>query len=368
MATTTDALIIGGGLHGLSTALHLAQAGLRVVVLEKDSVGRHASSANAGGVRQLGRDLAEIPLALAALKRWHNIADMVGDDCGFVNAGQIKVAETDDHLLALKNRSETVRKLGYSHEEIIGSQELYDQLPALAPGCVGGMIVRSDGHANPFRTVQAFRRKVLSLGVEIIEHTPLTAITKQAGVWQAKTPQGDFEAPVVVNAAGAWGGEVAEMLGDYAPVQAQALMLMITERLTPFIGPVVGAQGRSLSFKQFENGTVLIGGAYQGRAEPAHNKTHLDFEGLSQNAAAAAAIFPLMRRANILRCWAGIEGHLPDNIPAIGRGAEDGAFHAFGFSAHGFALAPIVGKIVADLIVDGASDLPVSDFSIGRFS
>lgn len=368
MARTSDVIIVGAGLQGLSCALYLAQAGRRVAIVEKSTVGRHASSANAGGVRQLGRAVPEIPLACAAVSCWHNMRELVGDDCGFVNAGQIKVAETDDQLLTLKARSRKTVALGYNHEEIIGPQELYELLPALAPDCVGGMIVRSDGHANPFRTVQAFRRKVVSLGVQIHENTPANGARYRAGIWQISAPHADFEAPVVINAAGAWGGEIAAMLGDRVPIIATALMLMITERLAPFIKPVVGAAGRPLSFKQFENGTVLLGGAYHGHAEPEQGTTDLDITGLANNAAAAAALFPAMRRANILRCWAGIEGVLPDHLPVIGAGSQGGVFHATGFSAHGFALAPITGKIITDLIEHGVSDIPVKDLSVNRFS
>jgi len=276
--------------------------------------------------------------------------------------------ETESQLWSLTERQETLLGLGFQHEEIIGEKELYEQLPALAPGCAGGMIVRSDGHANPFRTVQAFRRKVEALGVSILENTAVTGVKKHGQTWQIETTRGDNEAPVIVNSAGAWGGKISAMLGDPAPVRVMALMLMITDRLAPFIRPVVGAQGRSLSFKQFDNGTVLIGGGYEGRANPGRNLTHLDFDGLAKNAAAAAALFPAMCRANILRCWAGIEGQLPDNIPAIGKGREMGVFHAFGFSAHGFALTPIVGKIIADLVVDGVSEFSMQDFSISRFA
>jgi len=285
---STDVIVIGGGLHGLASALYLAQAGRNVCILEKDTIGRHASSANAGGVRQLGRALPEVPLACAALNIWHNIHELVDDDCGFVQTGQIKVAETESQLWSLTERQETLLGLGFQHEEIIGEKELYEQLPALAPGCAGGMIVRSDGHANPFRTVQAFRRKVEALGVSILENTAVTGVKKHGQTWQIETTRGDNEAPVIVNSAGAWGGKISAMLGDPAPVRVMALMLMITDRLAPFIRPVVGAQGRSLSFKQFDNGTVLIGGGYEGRANPGRNLTHLDFDGLAKNAAAAS--------------------------------------------------------------------------------
>ena len=365
---TADAIIIGGGLHGCATARYLAQAGLKTIILEKDHVGRHASSANAGGVRRLGRALPEIPLAVAALEIWHNIRDFVDSDCGFSAPGQIKIAEDEAGLRALETRRQSVLGYGFQHEEMIGRDELREFLPAVAPHCVGGMIVRGDGHANPFETVQAFRRKALSLGVRIHENNPVTSLNRQGETWRVTTSNGNFEAPYLVNCAGAWGGHIAGLLGDHAPIEAQALMLMITERVKPFINPVIGIQDRSLSFKQFDNGTVLIGGGFEGRAEPEINRTVLNVRGLAANAANAAAVFPIMKRAQILRSWAGIEGRMPDDIPVIGPGTSEGAYHAFGFSGHGFAISPIVGKIITDLITTGKSDLPINAFSVNRFS
>lgn len=93
-----DVIVVGGGLHGCSTALHLAMRGVRALVLEKDHIGRHASGVNAGGVRQLGRHAAEVPLSVASMALWHGIRDLVDDDCGFESHGQLKVAETEAEL------------------------------------------------------------------------------------------------------------------------------------------------------------------------------------------------------------------------------------------------------------------------------
>ncbi len=365
---TADVIVIGAGLHGCATALHLARAGLAAIVVEKDTVGRHASSANAGGVRRLGRALPEIPLAVAALASWHRIRDLVDEDCGFASSCQVKVAETESELQALRQRRDTVLNLGFKHEEIIDQAQLRELVPAIAPHCVGGMVVHGDGHADPFLTVQAFKRKALSLGVRILEDAPVEALQRLGENWRVQSARGDLEAPILVNCAGAWGGHIAVMLGEHAPVEAKALMLMITARVKPFVKPVVGAQGRMLSFKQFDNGTVLIGGGHQGRAEPECNRTHLNFNGLAASATSAAELFPGLRGVQVVRCWAGIEGVMPDGIPVIGASAAKGAYHAFGFSGHGFALGPIVGRTIADLVVKGDTELPIEAFDIGRFS
>ena len=364
---SADVVVIGGGVHGCSTALHLALRGVSVMVLEKDYVGRHASGVNAGGVRRLGRAFPEIPISVASARLWHEIEDLVEDDCGFEASCQVKIAENANGLEQLASRAEQVRQLGFNHEKLIDRETLRDLLPAVSPHCMGGMMVEGDGHANPFRTVQAFRRRCENLGVRFREGVSVRKIRRRGGTWLIDTRDCLVESPNLVNCAGAWGGRIAAMLGEPVPIEARAPMLMITARMPPFVTPVVGVQGRTLSFKQFANGTVMIGGGHEGRANPGTNETHLDYAGLATNARTAIDIFPLMHKARIVRCWAGIEGMMPDRIPVIGPSQAEGAFHAFGFSAHGFQLGPIGGKILSDLILDGETELPIEPFRIDRF-
>jgi len=363
-----DVLVVGGGLHGCSTALHLARRGLKALVLEKNYAGRHASGVNAGGVRRLGRDPAEIPLSVASMELWHRIGDLVDDDCGFQRSGQAKVAESAAELDALRRRVEQVRGLGYGHEELIDAKALQAVVPAIAEHCTGAIWCRDDGAADPWRTTQAFRRKAVALGAEVREGVRVGAVARRAGVWRAETDQGAVEAPVLVNAGGAWADRIAAMLGEPVPLEPIAPMLMITQRMAPFIEPVIGATGRPLSFKQLANGTVLIGGGHRGRLDRDAEWSELDFRALAVSARTVWDLFPAMRGATVVRAWAGIEARMPDDIPVIGPSeTEEGAFHAFGFSAHGFQLGPIVGAILAELIATGHTNLPIRPFRIGRF-
>ena len=363
-----DVIVIGGGLHGCSAALHLARKGLRPIVVEQAHTGRHASGVNAGGVRRLGRHPAEIPLSVAAMEIWHDIAALVDDDCGFVHTGQIKVAENEADMETLAARAQSLRDLGFTHEEPIGRDELRALVPAVSPHCVGGLISRDDGHANPFRTVTAFRLAAERLGVRFHQGAGAERIERAGDRWTVETAAGRFEAPVLVNCAGAWADRIAARLGEAVPLRVEAPMLMITERVAPFLGPVIGTASRPLSFKQFDNGTVLIGGGHRGRADRDASTTELDFAGIAVSARTAGEIFPLMRGVRVVRCWAGIEAVMPDEIPVIGPSATaEDAYHAFGFSAHGFQLGPIVGRILAELIVDGRTDLPIDPFRISRF-
>ncbi|MEM7499302.1 MAG: FAD-dependent oxidoreductase, partial [Pseudomonadota bacterium] len=277
-----DVLVIGGGIHGCSAALHLAARGHAVVLLEKDSVGRHASGANAGGVRRLGRATAEVPLSVRAAAAWREIEALVHDDCGYRESRYLKIGFTEEELEIARRRVAILRQQGFGHEEVIDAATLRTLLPAAAPGCLGALHVAGDGHAQPFRTVQAFRHRAEALGATIREGSPVRDVRREGTVWRVRTPLAVFEAPVIVNAAGAWGGELAARLGDDVPLEAHAPMLAITTRMAPFVEAVVGLLGDALSLKQFDNGTVLLGGGVRGRADPATNGTTLALGGIAR--------------------------------------------------------------------------------------
>lgn len=373
MNRSADVLIIGGGIHGCATALHLALRGAKPVLFEKDYAGRHASGVNAGGVRQLARDVAEIPLSIRSMDIWENIANLVDDDCGFESHGQVLVAETDDELATMRARVADLNLRGFTHEELIDAKELRRLVPAIAETCPGGVVSRRDGAADPARTTQAFRHKAEARGATIREGVAVRSVRKDGRdfVIEAESETGTetWRAPVLVNAAGAWAGHIAAMLGENVPLEPIAPMLMITSRVPFFIEPVVILRGRKLSFKQFANGTVMIGGGHLGKVFPDENVTLLDWHKLQQSARTVWELFPIMRDATIVRAWAGIESRLPDDLPIIGKSARhDGLFHQFGFSAHGFQIGPGTGAVMAELITTGHTNTPLDGLEITRFS
>jgi sarcosine oxidase, subunit beta len=365
-----DILIVGGGLHGLSAALFLARAGRRVRVLEARQIAAHASGFSAGGVRTLGRHIAEVPLALEAVARWHRIVDLVGDGCGFQAGGQVRVAETPAELALLSERVAWMGTEGWTHEELVDAATVRRLLPAVAPHVVGGIVARRDGFAAPLRTTLAFGAAAQTAGAEIVEGAPVTAVDRRAGRWHLRTRAGDVHAaPLLLNASGAWGGRLARAAGDPIPLGFNAFQMMLTDALPPFLTPVVGATGRPLSFKQSESGHVMIGGGHKGHADLDTGTVRPDVPRLAYSARTALDLFPILRGARIVHAWAGIEGVTPDELPVIGRSAvADGLVHAFGFSGHGFALAPLVGEIIAGLLLDSAAHHPIAAFAPARFA
>jgi sarcosine oxidase subunit beta len=159
------------------------------------------------------------------------------------------------------------------------------------------------------------------------------------------------------------------MVGERLPLQTIAPMLMITTRLPAFIEPVVILRSRKLSFKQFPNGTVMIGGGHLAHVDRDQNTTRLDWAKLHESARTVWELFPIMREASIQRAWAGIEGRMLDDIPVMGPSAvAERLWHQCGFSAHGFQLGPAAGQAMADLITTGQSSIDLSGLQVGRFA
>lgn len=369
MNQTADVIIVGGGIHGCSTALYLALRGYKPLLIEKDYAGRHSSGVNAGGVRQLMRHVAEIPLSIRSMDIWDKIQDLVEDDCGFDSHGQVLVAENNDELAIMRERVDDLNLCGFTHEELIDAQELRRLVPAVAETCPGGVVSRRDGAANPAQTTTAFRRMAEKRGARIIEGVAVTDVKRAGRDWQVTAGDETYTAPILVNAAGAWAGKFAAMLGEPVPLEIVAPMLMITSRVPAFIKPVVILRGRKLSFKQFANGIVMIGGGYLGRAYPETNETDLDWTKLKDSARTVWELFPVMREATIVRAWAGIEAKMPDDIPVLGKSLKhEGLYHQFGFSLHGFQLGPGTGYTMAELIATGHTNISLDAFRPDRFT
>jgi sarcosine oxidase subunit beta len=356
-----DVVVVGGGLVGLSVALAARGRGMEVLLLERESVGRHASSASAGGVRSLNRHPAEIPLARAALPLWDELALRLGRDVGFRRSGQVRVAEDAAALEALEARAARVHALGHEHERMIGRRALARRIPALAPHCLGALVVDDDGFADPLAAIHGHREAALREGVAIREGVAVRALDGRA----ALTDQGEIAAGAVVNAAGAWGGALAP---EEVPIRTAALQMTVTAPVAPFVEPVLGTEGRRLSLKQSAAGAVVIGGGHEGRVDEAARRGRPDPTLAARNLAAAVSLFPHLAEARILRMWTGLEGMVADGLPVLGPSRQaPGLVHAFGFSAHGFALAPLVGPLVADMLEGRATNLPVAPFAPDRF-
>lgn len=368
MRINFDVVVIGGGLHGLSAALHLARESRRVVVLERAWSGRHSSGATAAGVRALGRDPGEIDITVEALDMWQNIEALVGDGCGFSPKGQICVAEDAEALNELNGEVDALSAAGYRHANIIDPAEVRKRVPSLGVNCLGAAIAAIDGAADPHRTLAAFKKGCLEAGVTIREGCGVDGMVRSGPDWQIKTSQGDhLIVPVVINAAGAWGSRIAAMAGDDIPIGLKASMMIVTERLRHFLDPVVASYRRKLSFKQADQGGLVIGGGIQGEPDLDAETSYVRFARLAKGAKDAVTLFPCVDGVRIVRAWAGLEATPSDHLPIVGPSVNGlGVFHAYGFSGHGFALVPVVGAILSDLVIRGGTKRNIAALQASR--
>ncbi|WP_417804383.1 NAD(P)/FAD-dependent oxidoreductase [Thalassospira lucentensis] len=373
MTTTGDVIIIGAGLHGLSCALHLAREGRSVTVLEKDVVGQHASSVNAGGLRTLLRDIPEIPLALRSQEKWESLDELLGSKLAesakvTAGVGQIGIAVDGSELEWCRSRVEETRSLGFDFEEFIDRKELVQLVGNLSDECLGGIIARRDGHASPANATHAFHLATIAAGVSVRERLQVGKVTRQNGNWVVQTDGGAFEAPVLVNCSGAWAARTAAKLGDTLPIEGRALSMMVTKRVGITIKPVVLGVDQPLSFKQTDIGTLVIGGAIPGKAELDESTSRPYAERLVESAKTLLRFFPSFADIHIVRAWSGLEAFTPDKLPIIGPSSvRENLWHVCGFSAHGFQLAPETGYRVARSIMRNEVDDLLAPFAPSRF-
>jgi len=367
---SADIIIIGAGLMGASIALYLSKAGKKVFLLEKEASACHASAVNAGGVRRLNRALVEIPISVAAMEMWPQLQKIVGSDCGFEPVGQVRIAPDKQSMLLFKKRVAEVEALGFFHEELINSTETKQLVPAYRGSCEGGIVVRSDGHALPAQTLRAFFNTACSAGTEPFTRCRVVDISPGKNGFTVRAEDGRiFSSEIVINCAGAWGKDIAGLMDEKLPVEPVALSMMVTGRMKRFLHPVVGVHGRKLSFKQVANGTVVIGGAHRAFLDMKKEKTTIINSEVKTSAKTVMKYFPIMAKATIVRCWAGIEGIMSDGLPVIDQSqTSPGLFHVCGFSAHGFQLSPMIGPLVTALVLGKEPELSLDAFSINRFT
>ena len=362
-------IIIGGGIQGCATAYFLASRGQNVTLLEKDHIARHASGVNAGGVRRLGRDPVEIPLSLAAMDIWQSLQDHIGEHVdAFHRCFYLKLALDEAGKTLGIDRIAALQAVGYKHEVWLDDAEIRQRLPNLSCPTYGGILVEGDGWAVPWRIVQGFARAAVRYGARLVEDCRVLGLKRDSGGWQVTTSKGTFEGDQVVNCAGAWAAGLANLAGEPAfPLSPYAPMLAVTDRRPGILPAVMGVLGHTLSLKQLHTGQFVIGGGVRARADLEANRGELDIPALAASMHLAETLFSDIRNAQIIRCWSGIEGYMPDNLPVIGHGSQPGLVHGFGFSAHGFQLGPAVGEALADLVMEQQTRISLAPFSPTRF-
>lgn len=336
-----DVAIIGGGLVGTWTAYFLRKRGRSVAVLEKGAVGSQASGVNFGNVRLQGRHPDEFPLALRAHAQWERIEALIGEQCEFSPCGHFYIA-LDPKELSRLERYQREGTAGELDIALIDANELRRRFPWLGPDACGATWSRRDGTANPRLATPAVARAARAHGAEILPDTRVVG-TEAAGERFRVVTDCDLavEAAFVVNASGAWGNEIAEQFGETTPMFPAAPPNFVTEPLPHFIHAALQAVDGSVIFRQVERGNVIVGFYPRGPADRVRNRAPVPPAKALLGLANMARVVPMLRGAQVIRVWAGIEGYLPDMLPVMGWSRTTRRLlHAFGFAVTASSSAP----------------------------
>jgi len=366
LALKSDVLVVGGGIAGCATALQLARRGKKVTLVERDQAGTRASGVNFGGVRQNGRDMRELPIAMRARAMWDELPKLIGFDGEFRATGNLRLASDEERANQLDQffTDATARGLGLVRLE---HTELKARFPWLSAKPLRGVLCPSDGHANPRLVGPAFAFAANEAGATVVEHTEITEGWYANGEFQVRAADGrTFSAPVLVNCAGAWAGKVAGWFDEAVTLVPETPQVQVTEPLPYRIEPVLGFVGGDFYLRQTLRGNILFGSG-QGRATPDILRSRPLPETMQRGAEIAIDFIPDLAHVPIIRSWTGVDGDTSDGVCVAGASeTHPGLFHAFGFNGHGFLLGPAIGAVVTELIVDGKTSTDIDGLGIGR--
>ncbi len=369
MPEKADVVIIGGGVMGCSIAYNLAREGLKPVVIEKSDIGGEASGANGGGVRQSARNLKEMPLAIESIQIYGQLHEELGMDLEYVREGNLRLCTSEEELDTMR-RSVENQKAANLELEMLDRKQVLDINPHIGDKVIGASFCPTDGHVNPFLVTYAFFQKAKSLGARIVTHEAVKDIRLQKNKVSAViTDKKTFETDLVVNAAGVAGRKVANMVGLDLPMRPVFSEAMITEPYPPLFKQMIGHAKGLFYGRQTVHGSFFWGG-FVGTEQFIHREGKPLFHFIGPAISNMVIdFFPILKDVNVIRTWSGLIAQISDAIPVLGYTEEvPGFVFATGFSGHGFGLAPVIGRLIGELIMDCQTSIPISDFCFGRFS
>lgn len=375
--TTADVVIIGGGIEGAAAAWALSQRGVTdVVVLERNTVASGMTGKSSGIVRCHYGVSSLAAMAVVGLEVFEKAEEIFGGDIGFRQTGYVVGVGAQD-VDALRKSLAAQRSVGVQTEEI-GADDVARMWPwaDLSPFAAFGWESRG-GYGDAYQTAQAFAASARAAGVRIRQGVAATGLVLDGDrVTGVRTADGDtVSAGTVVVATGVWTRPFLAPYGLDVPIRVVREQIVL---ISPGVdvGPVpVFSDLVSLQYVRPElGGEILFGNsdvsdpedadpdAYSNRATEAFVDLTVDRVGTR---------FPGFPDAAITSSYAGCYDATPDWNPVISATGIDGLVVAAGFSGHGFKIAPAVGRLVADLVVEGRSSdprIPETDFRLSRFA
>jgi glycine oxidase len=362
-------VVIGAGVIGAAVGWELLQRGVEIVLLEGSAEGGHASAASAGMVNPFSLtpdDTPALPLYWQSLQMYPNwtrtLHEQTGIDPEWRSGGCLRVALTPADAEHLEASRAWIRRYD-PHAELIDAQTARQMEPALNPEIACALHIPSEGWVHTERLMRALHRAVQLKSANLYTGSPaLSLVVREGAARGVQTAHGILEGDAVVVTAGAWAGALLQPLGIYAPTTpVRGVILSLGDLPLParriLSSPVGYLVPRA-------DGTALLGAT----REQAGYDARATAEGYAVLTHALARLAPSLMHATVLGHTVGLRPDTPDHNPYIGAVAGyEGLYLAAGHAYHGILLAPATACALADLILNGATDLPVAPFDPNRF-
>jgi glycine/D-amino acid oxidase-like deaminating enzyme len=378
MTETADVVIIGSGIIGSSVAYHLAEAGCtNVLVVEREAhQGKGSTGKSMGGVRAQFTTPVNIQMSMYSIDFFAKFDEVMGHPADYRAHGYLFCATNERHVEYLRANRERQTAMGLKNVEWVTREEIFKFVPQLrVDDVLGGTYCSTDGFVDPHSVMMGFMLKARERGVRLWLDTNVIGIETDTHnprqIMGVQTTRGFVSTPAVVNAAGPWAAEVAKMAGAELPVEPLRRQLVPTEPFDqlPQRFPMVIDMSTGFHFRREGKGILL---AWNDPEEKPSFNTEFDPAFVEKILTRAADRVPCLGDAavNPRRAWAGLYEMTPDHHAIIGPAPNvKGLYFVNGFSGHGVMHSPASGRITADLILKGHSEIvDASQLSVDRFA
>jgi sarcosine oxidase subunit beta len=386
--TTADITLIGGGIVAANLAYQLALRGVSdVLVLERDQIASGSSGRATGGLRQQFADELDIIFAREGVRFYQQFAAQAEEEAPleprpprFYQHGYLFLVRSPESWQAMQGYVDLQRALGVP-TQVLSPDEAAHRFPQLRlSDIVGATFCPTDGYSHPAAMTRALLEAARRRGVRVREQSPVQAITVEHGrVQGVVTAQESIATPLVINATGVFAALTARLVGiTDLPVYPLRRQLYLSEPLAdmPATLPMVVNLETGFHFRPRAGGLLL------GRPHAISKEEQASSRALAPEAFELTLdegvwpliqeelqqLYPAHAHLRIAQAWSGLYEMTPDEYPVLGPTEVEGFFCACGFSGHGFMHAPLAARLLAELILDGRSQLlPIERFSLERF-
>jgi len=372
-----DAIVIGAGIVGACSALSLTNAGLNVMIIDRGTVASGTTGAGEGNILVSDKDPGpELTLALRSRDLWFEMQEDVGDTFELEAKGGVVVARNDDSQLMELAKVQSANGVT---AQLVGSKELHNLEPYLHPQISSGVFYPQDAQCQPMLAAAKIIQTVISRGGTLISQSKVLGFDiKDGAVAAVNTSTGKYSAPIVINAAGTWAGEIAALAGSNLPVAPRRGFILVTEPApqyifhkvydSDYVANVASSDAdlqTSTVVEGTRSGTILIGAS----RERVGFDGSMNYEILRKLAQQAVSLFPVLRDVQLLRAYRGFRPYAPDHLPLIGEDyAVKGLWHSAGHEGAGIGLAPGSASLITDAILGRNSFMDAAAFSPKRFA